>query len=80
MKIITWSFAIVSFLAAFGLPQAPVNARDADDKPVFMVAAQSDRHKPANACRARYRECVKLNQIPCFECQYIYQDCMNHIY
>ena len=80
MKIITSSFAIVLFLAAPVLPQAPVKARDADDKPRTVAAAQSDKHKRINACRARYRDCVKLNQIPSFECQYIYQDCMNHIY
>jgi hypothetical protein len=44
------------------------------------AAAQSDRHKQMNACRARYRDCVKMNQIPSFECQYIYSDCLNHIY
>ena len=80
MKIIASSFVIVSFLAAPVLPQAPVKARDADDKSRTVAAAQSDKHKRVNACRARYRDCVKLNQIPPFECQYIYQDCVNHIY
>ena len=80
MKIIASSFVIVSFLAAPVLPQAPVKARDADDKSRTVAAAQSDKHKRVNACRARYRDCVKLNQIPSFECQDIYQDCMSHIY
>ena len=81
MKIIVWSLTIVSILlTALVVPQAPVRARDADDKPLTVASAQSDKHKRVNACRARYRDCVKLNQIPSFECQYIYQDCMNHIY
>jgi len=80
MKIITWSFAIVLFLATLVLPQASVMAREAGDKPLTVAAVQSDKHKRVNACRARYRDCMKLHQIPSFECQYIYQDCMNHIY
>jgi hypothetical protein len=55
-------------------------ALDSDRKPLIFAAAQSSRQKQVNACGARYRDCVKLNKIPSFECQYIYQDCMNHIY
>jgi hypothetical protein len=66
--------------AALALPAATVKARDADDKPLTVAAAQNRKQKHINACRARYRDCVKLNQIPSFECQYIYQDCINHIY
>ncbi len=55
-------------------------ALDSDGKPLIFAAAQSSKQKQVNACRARHRDCVKLNQIPSFECQYIYQDCMNHIY
>ena len=68
------------FLVALAWPSATVKARDGDDKPLTVAAAQSSKHKRINACRARYRDCVKLNQIPTFECQYIYQDCVNHIY
>ena len=55
-------------------------ALDNDGKPLIFAAAQSSKQKQVNACRARYRGCVKLNQIPSFECQYIYQDCIKHIY
>ncbi len=68
------------FLVVPILPVATSKARDGDDKPLTFAAAQSSQQKQANACRARYRDCVKLNQIPSFECQYIYKDCMNHIY
>jgi hypothetical protein len=81
MKNSISSFALVFiFFAALALPAATVKARDADDKPLTVAAAQNSKHKQINACRARYRDCVKLNQIPSFECQYIYQDCVNHIY
>jgi hypothetical protein len=75
MKGRTWSFAVVSLLfATLALPAAAVKARDADDKPLTLAAAQSSKQKHINACRSRYRDCLKLNQIPSFECQYIYQD------
>ncbi len=78
MKNSICSFAIVVIFTWLALPAATVKARDADDKPVTVAAAQSSKQK--NACRARYRDCVKLNQIPSSECQYIYQDCIKHIY
>ena len=68
------------YFVLIALPAATVEARDVDDKPVTVAAAQSGKQKHVNACRARYRECVKFNQIPSFECQYIYQDCISHIY
>ena len=79
MKSSILAFAVVFIFSALALPGVTVKAR-ADDKPLTVAAAQSDKQKRTNACRARYRDCVKLNQIPTFECQYIYQDCVNHIY
>jgi len=81
MKTGIFSLLVVFiFFVLIALPAATVEARDADDKHVTVAAAQSSKQKRVNACRARYRDCVKLNQIPSFECQYIYQDCTNHIY
>ena len=81
MNTSIFSFALVFiFLVALALPAATVKAREGDDKPLTVAAAQSSKQKHINACRARYRDCVKMNQIPAFECQYIYQDCLNHIY
>jgi hypothetical protein len=79
MKSSVWTFIVVFIFSALALPAAMVKAR-ADDKPLNVAAAQTDKQKRTNACRARYRDCVKLNQIPTVECQYVYQDCVNHIY
>ena len=68
------------FLAALASPAATVKARDSDDKPPIFAAAQSSKQKQANACRARYRDCLKLNQISSFECQFVYEDCTRKIY
>ena len=80
MKSRSRSFAVVVLFAALALPTAAVKARDADDKPLTVAAAQSDKQKRVNACRARYRDCLHLKQIPSFECRSVYEDCLNHIY
>jgi hypothetical protein len=79
MKSALVSSVLVSiFLAAFALPPVQGQARAADDQP-FTLAAQSSKQKHINACRARYRDCLKLNQIPAFECQFVYEDCLRNM-
>ena len=81
MKGIIWSAAVISpLLAAFTLPPATLKADDADQRSLTFAAAQSSKQKHVNVCRARYRDCLNKNQIPSFECQYIYQDCVNRVY
>ena len=79
MKSSTWLFAaaFISFAAIASLV-ATVRAHDGDDKSLAVVA-QSSKQKHKNVCWARYRDCMRLKQIPSFECQYIYSDCINHI-
>jgi hypothetical protein len=80
MKRSYWQFAIVFlFLAALALPAPTVKAHEADNKPLILAASQSDKQKHDRACRARYRDCLSKNQIPAFECQYIYQDCLKNM-
>lgn len=80
MKSNIWCVTVIFvFLGAFALPPAAGKAGDTNDKPIDFAAAQSNKQKRINVCRARYRDCVSLKQIPSFECQYIYEDCINHI-
>jgi hypothetical protein len=74
------SFAISAVAASLVLAPASVWAGDSNGKPTIVAAAQVSKSKQTNACRTRYRNCTKANQIPPFECQYIYTDCINHIY
>ena len=79
----TWSkrsFAVVSFLFAVLLPLSvgTLHARDADDASRTVAAAQTAKQQCINACRARYRDCRRLNQLPSFECQGVYQDCTRY--
>jgi hypothetical protein len=79
MKSSIWTFIILFIFSVLALPVASVKTH-ANDKPISVAAAQSDKQKRSNACRARYRDCIRLNQIPSFECQFVYNDCINHIY
>ncbi len=74
------SFAVVSVLFAvpLSLSAETVSGRDAALAPLTFAAAQTAKRQCGNTCRARYRDCQKLNQIPIFECQGVYQDCMRY--
>lgn len=73
-------FAPVSVLFAVLLPLGigALNARDADLGPDTLAAAQTAKHQCISACRARYRDCRRLNKMPSFECQGVYQDCTRY--
>jgi hypothetical protein len=78
-----WSkrlFAIFSFAFAMllSLSIGTLNAYDADFASRTVVAAQTAKQKCINSCRARYRDCRRLNQMPEFECRGIYQDCTRY--
>jgi hypothetical protein len=77
MKCSKRSFAVVSVLFALllSLSTGTLNARDADLASLSFAAAQTANRQCINTCRARYRDCLSLKQIPAFECRGIYQDC-----
>ena len=65
-----------TFLAAalIGTLASALHARDADLVAFTLAAAQTSK-KCVNLCRARYRDCQSLKQLPSFECRSVYQDC-----
>ena len=71
MKCSKRSFAVVSLLFAvfLSLSIGTLNARDADLASRTFAAAQTAKQQCINTCRARYRDCRRLNQLPSFECQ-----------
>jgi hypothetical protein len=82
MKCSKRSFAVVSVLFAALLSllsllvdTGTLNARDADPASLTFAAARTAKQQCINTCRARYRDCLSLKQIPSFECRGIYQDC-----
>ena len=81
MKRRKWSFAIVSPLFAIFLSLSieTINASKADDlASTIFAAAQTAKQQCTNNCRARYRDCRHLNQLPSSECRGIYQDCTRY--
>jgi hypothetical protein len=80
MKCSKRSFAVVSLLFA-GLLSSSIgilNARDADPASRTFAAAQTAKQQCISSCRARYRDCRRLNRLPSFECRSIYQDCTRY--
>ena len=77
MKCSKRSFTVVSVLFALLLSfsTGTLNARDADLDSLILAAAQTANQQCINTCRARYRDCRSLKQIPFAECRGIYQDC-----
>ena len=80
MKRSKRSFAVA--LVLFALPLSfgigTLNARDSDLAAGTLAAAHTTKHC-INTCRARYRDCRRLNQLPSFECLSVYQDCTRYI-
>ena len=77
MKYSKRSFAVVSLLFALLLllSEGTLNALDADLASRTFAAAQTAKQKCINTCRARYRDCRSLKQMPSVECRSVYQDC-----
>jgi len=80
MKCSKRSFAVVCVLLALLLSfnAGTLNARDADLGSLIFAAAQTVNRQCVNNCRARYRDCRSLKQIPWPECRDIYQDCTRY--
>ena len=80
MKCSKRLFAVASvFFAmpiAFGI--GTLNARDAEPAAVTLAAARTAKKECMNTCRARYRDCRHLNQLPTFECRSVYHDCTRY--
>jgi hypothetical protein len=77
MKCTKRSFAVICVLLAvhLSLSIGSLNARGADRGSDTLARAQTAKQQCVNTCRARYRDCRHLNQLPSFECRGIYQDC-----
>jgi hypothetical protein len=80
MKCSKLSFASVSFLFAVLLSSSidALNARDADPASRTFAATQTAKQQCINTCRARYRDCRRLKQLPSFECRGVYNDCTRY--
>jgi hypothetical protein len=80
MKSSELKLATVSALFAVLLSSSTeaLDARDADLAPLTLAAAQTAKQQCTKPCRARYRDCRRLNALPSFECRDVYQDCIRY--
>jgi hypothetical protein len=80
MKCTKRWFAIVSviFAVLLSLNIGTLNAREADVASRTFAAAHTAKQQCLNACRARYRDCRHVNQLPSSECRGVYQDCTRY--
>lgn len=80
MKCSKGSFMAASapFALLLSLNTGTFHARDADLASYNFAAAQTAKQKCVNACRTRYRDCRRLNQLPLPECRGVYQDCTRY--
>jgi hypothetical protein len=78
MKCSNRSFSIVFALLAVLLSPSTgtLNARDANIASPTFAAAQTAKQQCIDVCRARYRACFSLKQIPSSECAGVRQDCI----
>ena len=80
MKCSKRSFAVVPviFAVLLSLSQGILNTRDADLASRTFAVAQAAKQQCINTCRARYRDCRHLNQLPSWECRGVYRDCTRY--
>lgn len=69
---------VAMFLSIGSLSIGSVNARDADRASDSLARARTAKQQCLNSCRARYRDCLRLNQRPSLECRGVYQDCTRY--
>ena len=73
------AFAVFPLFAALlSLSIGTLNARNADLAPRNFAAAHTAKQKCINTCRARFRDCRRLNQAPSFQCRDVYRDCTRY--
>src|SRR5215510_7024289 len=74
------SFAVICVLLAVPLFMSTgrLNARDADLASNTLAAAHAAKQQCMNTCRARYRDCLRVNQSPSWECRGVYRDCTRY--
>src|SRR5689334_2193097 len=72
------TLGLIAALAISTMPALPAAAGDADGVPAVVAAARTAKHQCMNTCRARYRDCRHLDQLPSSECRNVYQDCTRY--
>jgi len=79
MKCSKRSLAVITvFSLSLGI--GILGANDTGLAAQALAAAQTAKaqRQCISHCRARYRDCLRIDQLPSFECREIYQDCTRY--
>ena len=79
MKCSKRSLAVITVFA-LSLGIGTFGAFDTGVAAQTLAAAQTGKaqRQCVSHCRARYRDCRRIDQLPSFECREIYQDCARY--
>jgi hypothetical protein len=69
--------AVLASLAATSLGASERGPVDSLRGPIREAAQTAKQLHCMKICRARYRDCRSQKQLPAFECQDVYQDCIH---
>ena len=77
MKCTKCSFAVICLVLTVPLflSTGRLSARDAD---LTLAAAHTAKQQCMNTCRARYHDCVRVDQLPTWQCRGVYRDCTRY--
>jgi hypothetical protein len=79
MNALIRPLAVIVLLAVpLFLGAGKLNAREVELSSVTLAAANTAKQQCVNACRARYRDCRRQNQLPPSECRGVYRDCTRY--
>lgn len=78
MKCRKWSFTVlcIGLAVPLSLSIGRLNARDAPTS--TLARGQTAKQQCISICRARYRDCLRLKQLPSSECRGVYHDCTRY--
>jgi hypothetical protein len=80
VKFSKLSLAVITVLFLSSLSIGTPATHDAGLAFQTAAAAQTSKAKRqcVRYCRARYHDCIHLEQLPAFECRDVYQDCTQY--
>jgi len=78
MKCTEWSYAVICVLLAVPLflSTGRLSARGAASG--TSAVAHTAKQQCINTCRSRYHDCIRVDQLPSWQCRGVYRDCTRY--
>jgi hypothetical protein len=79
MKCSKLTLAVITiFLLSPGIEQRDAQAAGLAFQTLAAAQTAKAKRQCVSYCRARYHDCIHIDQLPSFECRGIYQDCTHY--